>query len=191
MGSDADFDGFRIEQTTNYPFEGSVKIKLSGKDKKLALRIPSWCGKYEIKINGKKAEAELVKGYAMLDAKDGDEISLDLELTVRHLKADSRVRHNRGFAAVTYGPFVMCMEGVDNGECLGNVKLVGLDCKVDFDKSLCLPTIIHPACRETGDGLYFDVESVKKESFDAKLIPYFAFANRGETDMRIWVELKI
>ena len=45
--------------------------------------------------------------------------------------------------------------------------------------------------RETGEGIYFDVESVKAESFEAKLIPYFAFANRGETDMRIWVELKI
>ena len=191
MESGADFDGFRIDQTTNYPFEGSVKIKLSGKDKKIALRIPSWCGKYEIKVNGKKISAELSRGYAVVDAKDGDEIELDLELTVRHLKADSRVRHNRGFAAVTYGPFVMCMEGVDNGEKLGDVKLVGLDCRRAFDEKLGLPTLIHPACRETGEGLYFDVGSVKTESFDAKLIPYFAFANRGETDMRIWVELKI
>ena len=191
MESEADFEGFRIEQTTNYPFEGSIKLKLSGKDKRIALRIPFWCGKYEIKINGKKAETELSRGYAVIDAKDGDEIELLLELTVRHLKADSRVRHNRGFAAVTYGPFVMCMEGVDNGERLGDVKLVGLECRKSFDEKLGLPTIIHPACRETGEGLYFDAESVKTESFDAKLIPYFAFANRGETDMRIWVELKI
>ena len=191
MESEAAFDGFRIEQKTNYPFEGSVKIKLSGADKKLALRIPSWCGKYEIKINGRAVNAELVKGYAMLDAKNGDEIELSFKLAVRHIKADSRVRHIRGCAAVTYGPFVMCMEGVDNGEHLGDVKLLGLDCRVEFDDTLGLPTIIHPAARETSEGLYFDVGSERTERFEAKLIPYFAFANRGETDMRIWVELRI
>lgn len=191
MESDADFGGFRIEQKTNYPFEGSVKIKLSGADKKLALRIPSWCGKYEIKLNGKAVTAELYKGYAVLEAGDGDEIELDLELTVRHIKADSRVRHIRGFAAVTYGPFVMCMEGVDNGERLGDVKLLGLECRVEFDEGLGLPTVIHPAVRERGEGLYFDVGSEITEKLDAKLIPYFAFANRGETDMRIWVELRV
>ena len=63
--------------------------------------------------------------------------------------------------------------------------------RADFDEKLGLPTLIHPAVREVGEGLYFDVGSEKTESFDAKLIPYFAFANRGETDMRIWVELKM
>ena len=191
MESSAELDGFRIEQKTRYPFDGRINIKLSGADKKLALRIPSWCGKYEIKINGRAVNAELVKGYAMLDAKDGDEIELSLELTIRHIKADSRVRHNRGCAAVTYGPFVMCMEGVDNGACLGDVKLTGLECRASFDEKLGLPTIIHPAVREVGEGLYFDVGSEKTEKFEAKLIPYFAFANRGETDMRIWVELRV
>ena len=190
MESSADFDGFRIEQETNYPFDGNVKIKLSGGDKRIALRIPSWCGRYAVKLNGNAVDPERVKGYAALDVHDGDEIELDLELTVRHIKADSRVRHVRGCAAVTYGPFVMCMEGVDNGKGLGNVKLTGLDCRVGFDEALGLPTIIHPAVRETGEGLYYDVGSEKIERFDAKLIPYFAFANRGETDMRIWVELK-
>ena len=189
MESDSDFGGFSIEQKTGYPFEGRVNIKLAGADKKLALRIPAWCGKYTLTVNGSALDAEVVKGYAMVDARDGDEICLDLDLTIHHMKADSRVRHIRGLSAVTYGPFVMCMEGVDNGERLGNVKLLGLDCKVELDKSLGLPTVIHPAVREEGEGLYYDVESERSERFDAQLIPYFAFANRGETDMRIWLEL--
>jgi len=189
MESDADFGGFSIEQKTNYPFEGTVKIKLKGADKRIALRIPAWCGKYAITLNGKAADYKLEKGYAVVDARDGDELCLDLELTVRHMKADSRVRHIRGLSAVTYGPFVMCAEGVDNGERLGEVKLSGFDCRVAFDESLGLPTVIHPAIRQSGEGLYYDVESEKTERFDAKLIPYFAFANRGETDMRIWLEL--
>ena len=189
MESSADFDGFTIDQKTNYPFDGNVSIKLSGADKKLAFRIPYWCGKYNIKLNGGGVTPETVKGYAVIDARDGDTVELELELTVRHMKADSRVRHARGYAAITYGPFVMCMEGVDNGEKLGEVKLCGLDCRVDFDERLGLPTVIHPAVREIGEGLYYELGSEKTERFDAKLIPYFAFANRGESDMRIWIEV--
>ena len=191
MESDGEFEGFSLKQKTNYPFDGNIKLALSGADKRIALRIPAWCGKYEIKRNGRIVNADIVKGYAMVDTRDGDEIELELEMTVRHMKADSRVRHVRGCAAVTYGPFVMCMEGVDNGECLGDVKLTGLDCRISFDDELGLPTVIHPALRERGEGLYYEVGSEETEKFDAKLIPYFAFANRGETDMRIWIEHRI
>lgn len=190
MESTAELDGFSIEQRTDYPFDGRVRISLKGADKKIALRIPCWCKNYELKLNGRGVTAETVKGYAVVAARDGDEIELELELAVRHVKADSRIRYTRGFAAVTYGPFVMCMEGVDNGEALGEVALSGLDCRVFFDEELKLPTILHPALRETGEGTYYDAESVKIEKFEAKLIPYFAFANRGESDMRIWVELR-
>jgi DUF1680 family protein len=106
------------------------------------------------------------------------------------MKADSRVRHARGCVAITYGPFVMCMEGVDNGEKLGEVRLSGLDCRVEFDEKLGLPTVIHPAVRESGDKIYYELGSEKIQHFDAKLIPYFAFANRGESDMRIWIGLE-
>lgn len=190
MESVADFGDFSLEQKTSYPFNGKVELKLSGADKKLALRIPHWCKNYKISLNAGDVAFETVKGYAFIDARDGDVIEMDLELAVRHMKADSRIRHARGYTSVTYGPFVMCMEGVDNGEKLGEVRLSGLDCRVGFDEELGLPTIMHTAIRYSGNGIYYEVGSEKNERFEAKLIPYFAFANRGESDMRIWIELE-
>lgn len=87
--------------------------------------------------------------------------------------------------AVTYGPFVMCIEGVDNGGSLTDVKLVGNTGTVGFDESLGLPCVYFPAVRGETDGLYSD--TTRSTRFTAKMIPYFAFANRGECDMRIWV----
>ncbi|MBQ8510025.1 MAG: glycoside hydrolase family 127 protein [Clostridia bacterium] len=186
MESTAKIDGLTITQTTEYPYDGRISVKLTGGARRLALRIPGWCRVYTIGKNGASVSAPVEKGYAYVDAADGDEITLELRITVRRVKADSRVRANRGMIAVTYGPFVMCMEGVDNGGSLGNVKLVGRNATVTWDEQLNVPAILCPAVRETVEGLYSD--SVVTEPFTAKLIPYFAFANRGETDMRIWIE---
>jgi DUF1680 family protein len=127
-----------------------------------------------------------VKGYVSVDAADGDLLTLALDMQVRRVKTDTRVRANRGKVALTYGPFVMCMEGVDNGESLYEVRLTSGEATVAIDEALGLPTVFCPAIREQVAGLYSD--EVTEVPFTAKFIPYFAFANRGETDMRIWVE---
>ena len=84
------------------------------------------------------------------------------------------------------GPLVFCMEGVDNGERLGEVRLAAGEITVGWDDALKLPTLTLPAVRETVQGLYDD--RVTRAPFVAKMIPYFAFANRGESDMRLWLE---
>jgi len=81
----------------------------------------------------------------------------------------------------------MCMEGVDNGEGLYNVKLKKTAPKVETDPALGLPVLLFDAVREEMEGLY--AEETTETPFTAKLIPYFAFANRGESDMRVWIEM--
>ena len=151
----------------------------------MALRIPSWCRMWTLRLNGNVVTAEPVKGYVFVDMADGDETLLDMRLDVKVVHADPRVAADRGMRAVTYGPFVMCIEGVDNGGSLTDVKLVGKTGTVGYDEALRLPCVYFPAVRERTDGLYSDTTISTR--FTAKMIPYFAFANRGECDMRIWV----
>jgi DUF1680 family protein len=80
------------------------------------------------------------KGYVTVDAADGDVLCLDLSMHVRRVKADTRVRANRGKVALTYGPFIMCMEGVDNGADLHEVRLTEQAATVTLDEKLGLPT---------------------------------------------------
>ena len=186
MDSTADIDGLKIVQKTNYPYDGRVALTITGGNRRLALRIPSWCRMWTLTLNGTVVTAEPVKGYVFVDMADGDETLLDMRLDVKVVHADPRVAADRGMRAVTYGPFVMCIEGVDNGGSLTDVKLVGNTGTVGFDESLGLPCVYFPAVRGETDGLYSD--TTRSTRFTAKMIPYFAFANRGECDMRIWVE---
>lgn len=182
MSSEADFGDFKIEQKTGYPYDGSVSI-VCDKDKKFAIRIPGWCDVWTLKCGGKAVNAEVVKGYAMLEAKGGEEIVLDMRIEPKKVRADMRVRENRGQMAVTYGPFVMCMEGVDNGGSLSNVEL-GANFEVSHDDELNVPCVYADAVRVDVASLYSN--KVTESPFRAKLIPYFAFANRGECDLKIW-----
>ena len=182
MASEADFGDFRLTQETNYPFDGKITLRCSAA-KKLALRIPGWCSVWTLKKNGRPMNPEIAKGYASVDAAEGDEIVLDLRIAPKAVRADRRVRADRGLKAVTYGPFVMCLEGVDNGGRLGGVELCG-GFETGFDDELGLPCIYTDAVRVNTDSLYSD--NLTETPFCAKLIPYFAFANRGETDMKIW-----
>ena len=43
--------------------------------------------------------------------------------------------------------------------------------------------------REPEEWLYRPIGSIREEK-ERKLIPYFAFANAGEKDMRVWIPMK-
>ena len=186
--SEADFGDAKLTQATNYPFEGSITLSLTGREKTIALRLPSWCKNYTLKKNREEARTAPQNGYLILDAKDGDTLELTLEMLPRRIRSNPLVRANRGAVALTYGPLVMCMEGVDNGGNLEGVALSNGEIQVSFDQALGLPTLLCPAMRRTTSDLYCEENELFEEPFTAKLIPYHAFANRGETDMRVWVE---
>lgn len=186
MESEAHFEDCSIVQKTEYPYRGTVSVSVTGKTKQLAFRIPAWCKHFTLCKNEMPISAKPNRGYVLTEGADGDTFTLELCMQVRHIKADRRIRDNRGSVALTYGPFVMCMEGVDNGEKLYEVALAGRQAEVQFDSRLNLPTVHCPAVRIKTAALYS--EETESTTFTAKWIPYFAFANRGETDMRIWVE---
>ena len=168
MDSISHFDGFDIEQKTDYPFDGKVKIAVTA-EKTLALRIPAWCREYAVYVNGRAVNEAKVKGYVKVDVKPGDDILLDLTITPEYNYADPRVEADKGLCAVSYGPFIMCAEAVDNPHLNGAV-ITGGEMKATEGK-YGLPAVIVPASPAP---LY--------------MIPYHAFANRGECDMKIWIK---
>ncbi len=186
MASVADFGDCRIIQETAYPYSDTVALIYHGTPRQLALRIPSWCSNYSLFKNKEPIQATLQNRYLIVTAEENDKFLLSLPMQVRHIKADPRVRANRGKLALTYGPFVMCAEGIDNGEKLYEIKLILGEEKIGFDEHLKLPTVICRGVRETATALYS--EELQSTPQPVKLIPYFAFANRGESDMRIWFD---
>ena len=181
MDSETEDGEIKIIQKTAYPCDGKIKISVSAPKKKLALRIPSWCDRFELNL-----PHEMKNGFAVVDLNKKIEIELTLDMTPKFVRANRFVHENAGRVALMRGPIVYCIEGVDNGEDV-------LAAEVDTSKE---PTVAEgdfffPNLVCDGripcysDALY---ESDRRyESKTLTYIPYYAFANRGESEMAVWV----
>ncbi|MGM9625507.1 MAG: glycoside hydrolase family 127 protein [Eubacteriales bacterium] len=188
FSSDAQIDGKTVQVQTAYPYDGGVKITYLGKPGRLALRIPGWCRGYTVSVGGKTVTPEIRTGYAYLSVAGGDEIMLRMEMPVRFVEANPRVWDDAGRVAVMRGPLVYCMEGVDQPDlCLRDIRLSeSADYRMVQDETLGVPVLEADACvRRWNDAqLYGDTAAL--EMAHIRLIPYFAMANRGSTEMIIW-----
>ena len=180
--SEGKFGNTVITQSTDYPADGAIAIRCVTDKKQLALRIPGWCKKFE--LNQPYTEKD---GYAYI-AVDGDiEIRLNLDMPVVAVSANRQVHDCAGRVAVTRGPLVYCIEGVDNGD---DLKSVAIDPKGNFtvtDREFLLPALSTTGYRPVeSEDLYAPADDAC-EAFPLRLIPYYAFANRGTTEMHVWL----
>jgi DUF1680 family protein len=181
MSSKGCFEGIEIEQVTDYPRNGKIKISCTAQDRKIAVRIPWWCKEFTL-----SAPYTLKNGYAVIDA-GVNEIELDLGMPVNILRSNRRVHDNAGRVAVMRGPVVYCAEGIDNGKDLSALR-ISTDSEFTLGSSeLGLPTLCTSAYQlKESEALY----SFAGEDWERKpltLIPYYAFANRGTTEMLVWL----
>lgn len=174
----------KIEQTTNYPEDGKIAIKVSGADIRVAVRIPAWVENYESKT---------AKGYAYFDVKDGETLSFDFDMTPKFIEARSESIFTCGRFAVMRGPVLYCMESVDNGSCIRDIRLASdAEFKYTIHGELGVPCLTVKAYRRKSDEnapLYYTRKEELIET-EATLIPYYAFANRGEAEMQVWHFIK-
>lgn len=188
---------FTIE--SEYPWNGKVSVTYDGDDNvnmKLAVRIPGWCKNWKVNVpEGKKATLE--KGYYYIEGtwKKGDKVEIDTPIEPRIITADSRVRENIGKAAITKGPVVYCMEEKDNGSDLHLYKLCVnepvREGSVEIEGKT-FPTLIAKSLKQkpaSENGLYSDYTEPVYEETEVTLIPYFAWANRGENEMSVWIRV--
>lgn len=188
MQSDASFGDVKISQKTNYPFDGKISIAASGmKNRKIAVRIPSWCTDFSL------SEAyEIEKGYAYITVSDDDfNLSIDFTMTAKWYEALPSVWENTGKIALKKGPVVYCAEGVDNENIFASFIDIFENIEEGFDEKLSVPTLtahgfIKSSCECCKQFLYRPVKGDYRP-MKMKFIPYYAFANRGETDMAVWV----
>ncbi len=163
------------------------------KGKCIAIRIPGWCDGYT--LNAGKLSHRLEKGYEHItgDLKRGDVIEISFGKKVRILEASTAVFENAGKVAVSYGPFVYCIEEKDNGKDLHLVSTATNPVLARLEKGEIGGTeivkIVLPGLREKSkEGtLYRDFSAPEYENIELTFIPYYTWANRGEGEMRVWV----
>ena len=178
MESTAQIRGLTIEQKTSYPLDGKIQITVKGGSTKLCVRIPEYIDEYEGKTEN---------GYAVFNVNDGDTITLNFEMKPTFIEANPLVTFDSGKVAVMRGPMVYCLEEVDNGK---NLRDIRLDKNTEFAEfidtslnALCLE--VDAFRRKPSNKLYAKLSN-ERIKIKAKLIPYYTFANRGESEMLVW-----
>ncbi len=188
MGGEFKGEGKAISVETLYPENGKMKITCSG-NFTLALRLPAWCRNYT--LSGGKNATLKDDGFIYVDVTDGEVIEYTLDMPVRFVQANPQVRQCCGRVAVQRGPVVYCAEGMDNPLPLKGLYVDPKNGATVIDapefgvSAIELDGYIRPA----SDELYYDYDEAFVEQ-KIKLIPYYAYANRGETDMLIWLTRK-
>ena len=122
---------------------------------------------------------------------DGRDLRIELSLDeqARLVYAAERIPELSGKACVCRGPLVYCFEGVDNGGDVLSLRL-----KIDLTAKPCeaeglngITALSVNALRAKSRNDLYSFVAPELSETDAKAIPYFCWANRGETQMRIWV----
>lgn len=143
-------------------------------------------------------EVRLEEGYLYLTGewRDGDEILLRFPMEVRCMAANPRVRENIGKVAFLRGPICYCLEEKDNGK---NLHLLRADRKrteeIRVEKTrelgheMCVLKVPGLRTEEGGENapLYEAYAPARETETELTLIPYYAWSNRGEGEMSVWV----
>lgn len=195
-----------LSQETNYPWDGKIVLKIDPEtpaDISLHIRIPGWAQgellpeglyhyletetlpeKVNIKINGKRVrKMRMEKGYAVIERKweKGDIVELELPMNIRMLAGDPRIEDAEGKVVLMRGPMVFCVEETDNKGYFDDANeahllLTGL--KAEYKEDLLGGVVAISGNASLG---------TEGEKLEIAAIPYYAWNNRGQGQMRVWL----
>ncbi|MFI1029962.1 glycoside hydrolase family 127 protein [Streptomyces sp. NPDC020951] len=208
-----DLDGTPVvvSAETDYPWQGTVGLTVEetpgDRPWTLSLRIPQWCGEYRVRVGDSvydRSEAPVTDGWLRLERTwaPGDRVVLELVLEPRLTAADPRVDAVRGCVAIERGPLVYCLEGVDHpGGGLDDMVLDTtrpLAVKHRPDLLGGVTTVVAAGHRRdiaaagwwpyrTADATGTADAPPADEPLELTAIPYYAWANRQDGSMRVWL----
>lgn len=197
ISSELDEGPLRLSMQAGLPWQGQVRIEITAVESeqpvRLLLRRPSWVDKMRVRVNQEiilpdpAPAAQLEPTDAGYDPRNstfltierawqvGDVIEIDFDLPVRLLRTHPRVQGHAGKVTVTRGPLVYCLESVDN---------MGVDIfTAQVDAGSLAPV-------EDASLLGGIIKLVGKtvDGQPLTFIPYYLWANRGESQMTVWVK---
>jgi uncharacterized protein len=196
----------KIQQKTNYPWEGEVKLTVSPAQPAnftLYVRIPGWAHGARVAANGRAIEGAQPGQYLPIrrDWKPGDNVSLIFSMTTEIIASNPRVAEDTSRVAVRRGPTVYCMEELDQpaGLALSDLSIrltnkMGGDFRYEYAANLLDGVVLlrhEGAAFETPSAtepLYMPITSATRRTHPASLtlIPYYAWANRKPASMEVW-----
>lgn len=195
-------DAFKLSVTTDYPWTETVSIRVEAapaKPQTLSLRIPRWCEKASIRLNGSSVPFAVENGYAKLDRtwRQGDTIKLALPMTPVWVEAHPAVESVRGQVALQRGPITFCVESADLSEGISPDWIV-----VDPAAAVSVeprPDLLGGVVTARFEARALDPSRWEKTLYrragalradrrvEVVAVPYAVWCNRGAGAMRVWL----
>jgi DUF1680 family protein len=181
----------RLTQRTSYPWDGDIELRVEPATTSaftLAVRMPGWSRGQPVAsdlyrfersdlppptliVNGEAVRVTMERGFARVTRtwRSGDVVHVHLPMPVQRVIAHERVADNRGRVALQRGPLVYAFEQIDNGRDLA-------------ERALPRDPDLRPQFRAD---LLGGMTVLTNGTMTA--VPYFAWANRGTGEMRVWM----
>jgi hypothetical protein len=191
-------------QQTDYPWDGKVAITIREAPREplsIMLRVPDWATGASVAVNGQATNLEAKPGTYLAVRRrwsTGDLMEMSLPMDVVFLQANPLVEEARNQVAVMRGPIVYCLESIDLPDGV-NIENVAINPRGRWTPEprpdlLGGITVLHGdaivSARQDWTGkLYRRMDLGDAKYIRVKLIPYYAWANRGQSQMAVWLPL--
>ncbi|GMA96153.1 hypothetical protein GCM10025881_29770 [Pseudolysinimonas kribbensis] len=180
---------------TDYPRTGSIRVTVDETREEpwaLTLRVPAWAEGATVAVAGSDAVAVPTGAHVVERSwAAGDVVELELPMQPRWTRPDPRVDAVRGSVAVERGPLVMALESVDLGTSVNDVIVRSdqplVDHPAQFDGEVSVTVV--PEAVADAPWPYANPAPSRSagDARSVKLIPYYRWARRGPSTMRVWL----
>ncbi|CCQ33181.1 Six-hairpin glycosidase protein [Halorhabdus tiamatea SARL4B] len=191
-----------ISQNSDLPWDGTVTLDIDVAEPTafdLRLRVPDWAEDVSITVDGEAVDTAVdatdAPTYVSIDREWEDaRITVEFGMSVEVLEAHPAVAADAGRVALTRGPLVYCLEGVDHDRPLHQYAI---DPDATFeaahhDELLEGVTVLDgeatvPSLDGWDDELYRPAVETATENVSITAVPYYAWDNRDPGEMAVWV----
>lgn len=196
-----------ISMNSDYPWDGKIEFVFetveSGVDFPVYLRVPQWAESRDVAINGECIPTEKVLDQGFIELRRnwqaGDRMLLTLPMPVNVNESHPMVEETRNHVALTRGPIVYCLESADlpKGTDIADVYIDPSE-NFSFEKITIASTVlgvlkgkllVSKAPAWQSNTLYRKLELPEFQKVQVTLVPYFAWDNREQGEMTVWLPL--
>jgi len=196
---------FTLQQTTDYPWSGAINIAITNRENDvpftLKVRVPGWVESGCVEHGSKsqklsKSDANIFVDVSVVNPGDGI-VSIHFDMPVQYIEAHPKVEEDTGQVCVTRGPLVYCVEShdlqgdiMDHLMLLSDAEFIEENCEIQGVPIVALRSNAAAMVRSSDsdpNALYQPLRVKGLQKVGLRMIPYFAWDNRGFGEMRIWL----
>lgn len=171
----------KVKIESQLPWAGKLLIQVKPEETRkftIHLRRPSWDSPNdsgdERPASGYDPRTSNFETINRIWSSEGETLAFDFDMSIRLRRAHPKVKGHVGKAAITRGPLVYCLESVDNpGMDIFTAQLDPSSLRNEYLPDLFGGTVV--------------IQGKTTDGRPIRFIPYFLWANRGESQMTVWV----